>query len=404
MAEAQKAFGTRVARLRRLRGWTQVEFAEQIDRSKTWVSEVERGARPIDRMSVLELLAEKLEVPLAELAADAPAIAARTPASDVVDRLQSVLLSARSLPRADSAPLAAELTELSHDVDGAWQLVHSGEYSGLPEALEPLISKLDRACAEVGRETQACVLLSSVYHALAAAFAKLGAFDSAWNATDRAFDAARSSGDPVLAAASVFRECVVFQGARRYAHVERIARDAAASLEDRFEQLGDPARSVWGALTLQRAVAAARTNDADNAYALVDAAREVATVVGEGRNDQHTEFGPLNVQMHEVAVAVDLGDAGRALRVAERIDSGSLSVERHCRLLIDIARAHAQRRDGERAVVALIAAEDLAPTIAREHYFARQITRDLVALTDNPSDELRSLATRMGILPADRQR
>lgn len=402
MAEAQKAFGARVARLRRLRGWTQLEFAEQVDRSKTWVSEVERGARPIDRMSVLELLAAKLEVPLAELAADSPAIAARTPASDVIDRLQSVLLSARSLPRADGAPLAVDLTELSNELDSAWGLIHSGEYAELPEVLEPLISSLDRACAEAGRDTRACVLLSSTYHALAAAFAKLGAFDSAWNATDRAFDAARSSGDPILTAASVFRECVVFQGARRYQHVERIARDAAASLEDRFAQLGDPARSVWGALTLQRAVAAARTNNADDAYALVEAAREIAAVVGEGRNDQHTEFGPLNVAMHEVAVAVDLGDAGRALRVAETIDSGSLSVERRCRLLIDIARAHAQRREGARAVAALSAAEDLAPTIAREHYFARQIIRDLVTLTDEPSEELRALAIRMGILSANR--
>lgn len=197
---------------------------------------------------------------------------------------------------------------------------------------------------------------------------------------------------------SVFRSCVVFQGARRYSYAERVACDAAESLQDRFEELGDPARSVWGALTLRRAIAAARSNDADHAYALIDAAQSAATVVGEGRDDYHTEFGPLNVAMHEVAVAVDLGDAGRALRVAGTIDSGSLSVERHCRLLIDVARAHTQRRDGAQAVQALLEAESLAPAITREHYFARQITRDLLALADNPSEELRELAKRIGIL------
>ena len=44
-----------------------------IDRSVAWVSQVERGRRARStRMSVLETLASALEVPLAELAAEAP--------------------------------------------------------------------------------------------------------------------------------------------------------------------------------------------------------------------------------------------------------------------------------------------------------------------------------------------
>lgn len=397
MAESQKAFGQRVARTRRLRGWTQLDLAERVGRSKTWTSEVERGVRVIDRLSVLQDLADKLEVPLSELLGDVPAVTARTPASDMLDRLRSVLLSARSLPRAGSAPDTISLAEVSAKVDDVWKRVHSGEYGQLPDLLETVIPTLDRACAEQSPQADTHVLLTSAYHALAAAFSKLGEFNSAWIASDRAFHTARSSGDPVLTAATVFRECVVFQGARRYEYVEREARDAAAALESRFDELGDPARSVWGVLTLQRAVAAARSNNAGAAYALVEDARIVAAVVGEGRNLLHTEFGPLNVAMHEVSVAVDLGDAGRALRVAEAIDPGSLSAERHCRLLIDVARAHTQRRDGARAVAALVEAEVLAPVMTHEHYFARQIVGDLLALTDDPPEDLISLGTRMGI-------
>ena len=46
-----------------------------VGRSVAWVSQVERGVRKVDRMSVLEALAAALGVPLAELAAEAPIVA-----------------------------------------------------------------------------------------------------------------------------------------------------------------------------------------------------------------------------------------------------------------------------------------------------------------------------------------
>ena len=65
---------------------------------------------------------------------------------------------------------------------------------------------------------------------------------------------------------------------------------------------------------MQRAVVAARLNDPDTAYDQLERARQVAGRLGEGRNDYNAEFGPANVGLQEVAIAVDLGDAGRALR------------------------------------------------------------------------------------------
>lgn len=397
--QAKKEFGTRVARARRLRGLTQVELAKTLDRSVAWMSQVERGTRHIDRMSVLEELAEKLEVPLAELLADPPAASTQVPASGPVERLRAILLTARALPHADSASPVIDLAEVSRELDTAWEHVHSGEYTELAVLLEPVVPTLDRLCAGLDSGNPAKELLASAYQAMAAAFSKLGEIDDAWISSDRAFDAARSSGDPLLTAVSVFRQCVVFQGARRYTYVEREARNVAEALEGRFDELGDPGRSVWGVVTLQRAVAAARSNEADHAYALIDAARSVAAVVGDGRNDFHTEFGPANVAIHEVAVAVDLGDAGRALRVAGTIDAGSLSAERRCRLLIDIARAHAQRRDGAQAVQALLGAEALVPAITRQDHYVQQVTRDLLTVSDGPSPKLRGLAERIGIVP-----
>jgi hypothetical protein len=45
----------------------------------------------------------------------------------------------------------------------------------------------------------------------------------------------------------------------------------------------------------------------------IEKGREIAALVGDDRNDYETEFGPTNVELHAVAVAVDLGDAGEAL-------------------------------------------------------------------------------------------
>lgn len=68
------------------------------------------------------------------------------------------------------------------------------------------------------------------------------------------------------------------------------------------------------------------------------------------------------MRLHAVAVATDLGDAGEALDVARGIDASGLSPERQARLLVDVARAHGQRRHTGEATKALLDAECLAPS------------------------------------------
>jgi hypothetical protein len=153
--------------------------------------------------------------------------------------------------------------------------------------------------------------------------------------------------------------------------------------------------SLWGGLTLQRAVVAARVNDPDTAYDQLERAREMAARLGEGRNDYNTEFGPANVALHEIAVAVELGDAGRALRASATVDTTGLSGERQARMLIDVARAHTQRRRVHEAVAALRKAEAITPEQIRGHDLVRQIVSDLLTMQDPPGSELRDLGGRL---------
>ena len=152
--------------------------------------------------------------------------------------------------------------------------------------------------------------------------------------------------------------------------------------------------SLWGGLTLQRAVVAARINDPDAAYDQLERARQMAGRLGEGRNGYNTEFGPANLGLQEVAIAVDLGDAGRALRAAAAVDTSGLSAERQARLLIEMARAHAQRRQAGHAVTTLLQAEQITPELVRGHVLVPQLVADLLTMQDPPSAELRDLARR----------
>jgi transcriptional regulator with XRE-family HTH domain len=53
---ADETYGEYVKRRRLDSGFTQSELAKLIGRSTSWVSQIERGLRPVDRLSVREKL------------------------------------------------------------------------------------------------------------------------------------------------------------------------------------------------------------------------------------------------------------------------------------------------------------------------------------------------------------
>jgi transcriptional regulator with XRE-family HTH domain len=396
--EYQRALGRRIAQERKRRGLSQPELARLIDRSIAWVSQVERGVRKIDRMSVLEKVAEVLDLPLSELAAEAPVVAAANEEIPGAAGLRLVLSGAHSLRAMLHTAPVPPTPEIRAKVDKAWELTHASRYVELTDLLRDLVPALETAVrsAPDGRRPELFELLAGAYQACSASLAKLGEPEAAWIAADRSIVAAERAGDPLLMAAGAFRLGFVFLGARHFDQVEETARTAADALWFMAEEGRPEAMSLWGGLTLQRAVAASRLNEADTAYGHLDRARAVAERLGDGRNDYNTEFGPANVALHEIAVAVELGDAGRALRVAGNVNPSGLSAERRGRMLVDVARAYGQRRQPNEAVSALLEAEMLTPEQIRNHRIARQLVSDLLTMQEPPSADLRELADRIG--------
>ncbi len=62
MADIDKVVGVRVARARRRKGWPQKMLADFMGLSESWVSQVERGVRPLDSVETAERLARLLGV------------------------------------------------------------------------------------------------------------------------------------------------------------------------------------------------------------------------------------------------------------------------------------------------------------------------------------------------------
>jgi transcriptional regulator with XRE-family HTH domain len=395
--EYQVALGRKLADARRRRGLSQPELARMIDRSVAWVSQVERGVRKVDRMSVLEILADALGIPLAELAAESPVVAAVNEEHPGAAGLRLVLSGAWSLRAMLNGHEVPLLDEVRGKVDRAWSLTHQARYADLAALLGDLVPELESGARAVAAEDRPGMfeLLASAYQACSAALAELDEPEAAWIAADRGMAAAERAGNPLLVAAGAFRLVIVFLGARYYGQAAEVTRTAADALWHVADGGTPEAMSMWGALTLQRAVTAAHLGDAQAAYEFLDRARPVADQVGPGRNDYNTEFGPANVALYEIAVAVELGDAGRALRVASALDTSGLSPERRARMLIDVARANAQRRQVADAVAALTEAERLTPEQVHAHALVRQVVADLMAMQAPPSAELAALSVRV---------
>ena len=141
----QQALGRKIAAERRRRGLSQPELARMIDRSVAWVSQVERGVRRVDRMSVLETLAAALDIPLAELAAEAPVVAAVTEEPPGAGELRLVLSGAHMLRAMLGGGRAPAVSTLRGKAAKAWDLTHAGRYTELTDLLHGLVPDLETA-------------------------------------------------------------------------------------------------------------------------------------------------------------------------------------------------------------------------------------------------------------------
>jgi hypothetical protein len=314
------------------------------------------------------------------------------------DGLRVVLAGAHALSALLGQAPPPSFAWLKVRTEWACELSRTGRYDELTDVLADLLPSLEAAVRSgpPSRQPDAYELMAVAYQSCSAALARLGEPDSAWIAADRAMAAAERAGNLLLVAAGAQRLASVFLGARHYWLAEETARTTVAALQE-LAGIGDPdAVALCGGLTLLRAVIAARTGRADAAYRQLACARRLAVQLCPERIATD-EFGPDYVTLYEIAVSVDLGDAGHALRVAAAAEPAGLPPGHRARMLVDVARAFAIREQVSDAADALVRAESVCAAYTLDSDRARQVVRDLLARGRPVPAALGRLAARMGV-------
>ena len=290
MPNTAQLVGEQIAYHRKRLGLSQVELAGLIGRSDSWVSQVERGVRSVDRLSVLQKVADALGVPVQELRGSEGGDA--DPTDQRPEAFESLRLTLTGHPAAEAvlsgttdAVTDEQVSALRELHSQVWPLVHASRYNELAPLVADLVPRLEKAVRSETSPGQARAvreLLTDTYQAVAAMLAKLGEGDAAWIAADRAAFVAESTGNPLAVAASLFRMVHVFLSLGLLAQAQTVASETASGLD---QQSPSPeVLSLRGALRLVLAIAAARENDRSQAYAYLDQARDIAAELGEDRD------------------------------------------------------------------------------------------------------------------------
>jgi hypothetical protein len=99
---------------------------------------------------------------------------------------------------------------------------------------------------------------------------------------------------------------------------------------------------------------------------------------------------------------VELGEHGQALEVAKTVHPELVRAVQQAEFWADVGRAlAAEKKTRDKAVRALVHAEQLAPQRIRHDVFVREVVTGLLRQTrrDAGGRELRGLAWRMGVAP-----
>ena len=370
MASVDKAesVGDLVSRYRQERDWSRRRLGQEIGRSMSWVSQVERGELSVTDTNVLGRLAALFGVPLSEFVE-----ASMGPDADKIVRsrpyVEEVRLAIAGYPVAGSleskATLgvsAVELRRFENEVRKAWELVHSSSYAELGPTLAQLILDLEASSRIVEKIGAVRILscLADAYQVAAAMLTKVGDYGAAWVAGDRAIRAGERCDDRGLILAGQLRMAHTLLNSEEK-ELARHVLTQGVRMVNGVEESADPGLiSLAGACALLLGILEAREHNSEEAERHLAIAVKFANSLGSDHNEYGTEFGPTNVAMHAVAIAVELGNGQQAIDRAKMVKSGVLSPERQARFLIDIARAHVLTRTPKQAVLALLEAEKIA--------------------------------------------
>ncbi|MEQ4303711.1 hypothetical protein ABNF97_20425 [Plantactinospora sp. B6F1] len=290
-----------------------------------------------------------------------------------------------SLPMAHEAePVALPLRQFARDVAVTKAAYQACRYEQVLGGLTTLLPALGptRAEAEGHRRTRIDALASDLYHVVGSVLLKVGNRGMALVAAEKSAQAGAASQEPVAMATSarIMTHALMSNGHTKQAR--NLAENVAGAFEQDTRLASADQVAVYGALLLRGAIAAARSDDRDSAQTMIDEATHAAARLGYDGNDRWTGFGATNVLLHQVNIALTLGDAGTAIALARQVPLDKIRLtERKASLFVDVARAYTQWGRYEHGLHALRIAYEVAPEELRCRPAVQRIAGDLAALS-----------------------
>ncbi|MYX14348.1 helix-turn-helix domain-containing protein [Streptomyces sp. SID8374] len=378
--------GHRIAYYRRIARLTQQQLADAAFVSLGTIRKIERGERGVSD-DTLDNIAAALGVDPSRLAADREHVSTR-----IRDALPTLSAAIATYDMPDDGPVRP-LPELRTAVaqTTAWRL--SAQYLQIARTIPDLLGELARAAAAAppGDAQEVARLLVTAYRSADAVAYKYGARDLSARLIDLMRWAAPGAQDPLLTASVGYVRTETFFAA--HAHTAGLR-----ALEQTLDACPAPADAqtvaARGALHMRAAVIAGRAGQGGAADEHLDEARVLGDRVREGIY-QGTAFGPDSVRIHEVSVAVSLGDdhVGRAFDVArEWAPPADMPAERRSGFYVELARAQLWGGMADDAFESLKVARRIAPQHTREHPWVREDAATLRRLKRADAESLTNFA------------
>jgi hypothetical protein len=315
---------------------------------------------------------------------------------DTVPAIRAAMVS--FTPRLTGEPDVRQLSAAAKTAWDIWQERRPFRQIGM--MLPGLITEARATIPLVdGPERDQLLRTVSMLYFLTRAFTKrVGAHDVSMLAADRAMAAAIKADDLDMRAAAAWNVGMILAGQGHTEVVAELATDAAAMLEPTLADAPDRRMSVYGALHLLRATQFARMGDEHGVAKALEIAEQIAAKIGE-RNDFRTVFGPTNVGIYRVWLAVELSKPGEAIRAAQSCDVSAVpSVERRFSYFVELARAYSIRGEDVAAVHMLLRAERESLDELRFNQQVQAIVREQLRRENSLTrSELRPLADRIGV-------
>jgi transcriptional regulator with XRE-family HTH domain len=385
-------------RIKALRGQslTQQQLADAAQVSVAVIRKLEQNQRHTAALPTLHALAAALGTDLPDLLGR-PRSTSTATAPSALAAIRDALTSVDDLLADLDDVGLPDLTDVRRSTVYAWGAFSSGRYDLLGEVLPRLLAETRAIvhAAPAGEAGEAADLAAQAAQIAIGTLMQFGANDLAYATARQAIRDATAGFDPLREIALRHSLSHVLMRQGRQDDARRLMVAAAQSI--RSGGATTPVEeAVRGALLLRAAGAASRARDHAGALALVGEARELANTLGPGPvtypRDYAMAFGAAQVAVISTDVQAVAQDFDQAL-VAARTMPGrgaALPLMSRTRHLADLAYAHAQLGNDDRATDAVLALAGMAPHLLPHQRLAWAVTQDL--MTRQPRPQLRELA------------